>query len=253
MLDQFFSNPAALARLHAGPLGPHMDRFASLLWQRGYAQATLQKQLRGVADFSRWLQEQGLRVDDLDEQSLCGFEQQAPGSREAVRKLRAVFPVMLKYLHEIGVIAASEPSPPESALDCALDEFSQYLTQQRSLAASTISKYRRVIRTFLSERFGSGPIVASELTAMDVRQFVLRRTQAGGNARDAASALRSFLRAGRPWCHPRRPHVGRRRPPLGSRTVAPRQSPAPPIPLRPPNPPSPPLSPANHLSSPTPS
>jgi len=36
MTNQFFSNPAALARLLAGPLGPHMDPFASLLSKRGF-------------------------------------------------------------------------------------------------------------------------------------------------------------------------------------------------------------------------
>ncbi len=76
MTDQFFSTPAALARLHAGPLGPHMDLFASLLSKRGYARSTIQRQLRVVAGLSHWLEEQGLRVDDLDEQSLSGFEEQ---------------------------------------------------------------------------------------------------------------------------------------------------------------------------------
>ncbi len=193
MTEQFFRTPAALARLDAGPLGPHMTILASLLSKRGYAKATLRKQLRAVADLSHWLEEQGLRVDDVDEESIFGFEEHAPRS-ETVRKLRAVFPVLLEHLREIGAVAPFEASPPGSALDCTLDDFSQYLAQQRSLAQTTITKYCRVIRGFLDERFGSGPILAGELSATDVRQFVLRRTQTGGNVREVASALRSFLR-----------------------------------------------------------
>ncbi len=133
MTNQFFSTPAALARLHAGPLGPHMDLFASLLSKRGYAQRTIRRQLQAVAGLSRWLEEQGLRVDDLDEESLSGFEEQAPKSGDAFRRLRAVYPILLEDLREIGVVEKSEPSPPDSALDCALHDFSQYLAHQRRL------------------------------------------------------------------------------------------------------------------------
>jgi site-specific recombinase XerD len=196
MTDQFFSTPATLARLHAGPLGPHMDLFASQLSETGYAKRTIRRQLRAVADLSHWLAEQDLRVDDLDEESHSGFEKQAPRSREVVRRLRAVYPILLEHLREIGVVAQSEPSPCGSTLDCTLHDFSQYLAKQRSLAQTTITRYRRVIREFLGERFGSGPIRAGELSAANVRQFVLRRGEASGSgsARQVASALRSFLR-----------------------------------------------------------
>lgn len=195
MTDEFFSTQAALARLHAGPLGPHMDLFANVLSKRGYAKRTIQRQLVGVADLSHWLEEQGLRVVDLNEESLSGFEEQAPRSREVIRTLRGVFPVLLEHLRKIGAVARFEPSQPDNALDWALHDFSQYLAEQRSLAQTTIVNYRRVIRDFLGERFDSGPIVLAQLSAADVRQFVLRRAQAGGgHAREAAAALRSFLR-----------------------------------------------------------
>lgn len=196
MTDQFFSNPAALARLHAGPLGPHIDLFANLLSKRGYAKTTICRHLEVVANLSHWLEEQAFRVGDLDEERLSRFEKQAPRSRDFVRRIQAAVPILLEHLREIGVVAESEPLPPGSALDCALHDFSQYLARQRSLAQTTITRYRRVIRDFLGERFGSGPIVPAELSAADVRQFVLRRAQAGGGAtaRQVASALRSFLR-----------------------------------------------------------
>ncbi len=197
MTDQFFSTPAALARLHAGPLGPHVDIFRAVLSKRGYAKITIRRYLGYVADLSHWLDEQALRVDDLDEEKISIFEEQSPRSREVARNARGVLPVLLEHLREIGAVAESEPSPPDNALDRALDDFSQYLAQQRSLAQTTITIYRRVIRDFLGERFGSGPILPGELSAADVRQFVLRRAQSCGGAtvRQVASALRNFLRA----------------------------------------------------------
>ncbi len=197
MTEEFFSTPAALARLHAGPLGPHIDLFASLVRRRGYAKRTIQRQLGVVGELSHWLEEQALGVDDLDEELISRFEEQASGKPEILRRARAVLPILLEHLREIGVVAQSAPAPPGSALDCALHDFAQYLARQRSLAQTTITRYRRVIGDFLGERFGSGPIVPAELSAADVRQFVLRRAQAGGraSARKATSALRSFLRA----------------------------------------------------------
>ncbi len=197
MTDQFFSTPAALARLHAGPLGPHVDLFASLLSKRGYAKITICRHLRVVAGLSHWLEKQGLRIDDLDEERLARFKEQASRRREFVRRAQAALPILLEHLRAIGVVAASQPSPPSSALDCALHDFSQYLARQRNLAQTTITRYRRVIHDFLGECFGSGPILPAELSAADVRQFVLRRAQTGGraSASKVTHALRSFLRS----------------------------------------------------------
>ena len=35
MTDQFYSAPSTLARLHAGPLGPYIDGFTTLLYGLG--------------------------------------------------------------------------------------------------------------------------------------------------------------------------------------------------------------------------
>ena len=56
MTDHFYTTPLAQARLHAGPLGPYIDEFTTLLSGLGYAHSTIQKQLRLVADLSGWLE-----------------------------------------------------------------------------------------------------------------------------------------------------------------------------------------------------
>ena len=94
MTDQFFSNPAALAYLHAGPLGPHIDLFANLLSKRGYAKTTICRHLGAVAALSHWLEERAFRVGDLDEERLARFEEQAPKNHAFVRKAQAALPRM---------------------------------------------------------------------------------------------------------------------------------------------------------------
>jgi hypothetical protein len=70
MIDHFFLHPKALKRLHFGPLGSHIDSFAEILMVQGYKSSTAKQKIRIVADLSRWLDQQGLSVKDLDETTL---------------------------------------------------------------------------------------------------------------------------------------------------------------------------------------
>ena len=73
MIDQFFSDPPSVKRLHLGPLGSHIDAFAQHLSERGYAAWTAQEKIRMVAGLSRWLQRRKLGVEDLDEHVVSQF------------------------------------------------------------------------------------------------------------------------------------------------------------------------------------
>src|SRR6266446_2980224 len=64
-MEQFFKHPQTLSRLREGPLGPYLDAFTQQLCEQGYARYSARLQLRLVADFSRWLTQQGLTVHEL--------------------------------------------------------------------------------------------------------------------------------------------------------------------------------------------
>ena len=64
-MEQFFKNPETLLRLHEGPLGPYIESFAKLLTDQGYAQRSTHSYLRLVADFSRWLEQQRVIVEEI--------------------------------------------------------------------------------------------------------------------------------------------------------------------------------------------
>ena len=70
MTHHFFPSPEVLERLYVGPLSDHIDRFARLLLDQGYATKTAQEKIRIVADLSRWLERKQLKVNDLDEQRI---------------------------------------------------------------------------------------------------------------------------------------------------------------------------------------
>ena len=52
----YFSAPKTLRRIHAGPLGPYVDEFASWLQEQHYSRSSGQTSVRAVANWSRWLQ-----------------------------------------------------------------------------------------------------------------------------------------------------------------------------------------------------
>lgn len=194
--DQFYSAPWTLARLHAGPLGPHIDGFADLLSRQGYAQASIQPQLRLVGDLSHWLQDQGLGVEDLTHEKVLEALEDFPRSQDFITRYRAVFGRLLEYLQKLGRVPVPKPEVDDSAIGRHLQEFEQYLKKERGLSQSIIDDYLPSIRRFLTERFGTGFLLLSELRPVDVTQFVLRHARDASHsvARLMVSALRGYLR-----------------------------------------------------------
>ena len=64
-MEQFFEKPQTLLRFHEGPLGPHIESFVKLLTDQGYAQRSVRSYLRLVADFTRWLEQQRVIVEEI--------------------------------------------------------------------------------------------------------------------------------------------------------------------------------------------
>ncbi len=62
-----------LHRLQIGPLGPHVESFAALLTRQGYCRDNGWQKIRLVADLSRWLQQKGIGLRQLDERQVSAF------------------------------------------------------------------------------------------------------------------------------------------------------------------------------------
>ena len=99
MLDRFYSDPRVLQRLRGGPLGPYLDSVATVLFEQGFArQTTGQRQLHLLGDLSQWLEQLGLRVEDLEERTIVDFLNQPAQQRVWVRHTRAVLGLLLRHL-----------------------------------------------------------------------------------------------------------------------------------------------------------
>ncbi len=196
MIDQFFSNPKVLKRLHLGPLGTHMDSFAQTLMMQGYKRNTAKQKIRIVADLSRWLDQQRLSVKDLDEITLNQYLMYK-GRRGSIFKIEPpTLRALLEHLRETGVVADSVRVDDDSNRSRIESGFAEYLAQERGLKQVTIDNYLSIAGRFLSDQFGTGPIVLNGLHPNDIVRFILQNTEtvSAKRAQLIVISLRSFFR-----------------------------------------------------------
>ncbi|MHC4545604.1 MAG: site-specific integrase [Planctomycetota bacterium] len=196
MIDQFFSNPKVLKRLHLGPLGTHMDSFAQTLMMQGYKRNTAKQKIRIVADLSRWLDQQRLSVKDLDEITLNEYLMYK-GRRGSIFKIEPpTLRALLEHLRETGVVADSVRVDDDSNRSRIESGFAEYLAQERGLKQVTIDNYLSIAGRFLSDQFGTGPIVLNGLHPNDIVRFILQNTEtvSAKRAQLIVISLRSFFR-----------------------------------------------------------
>lgn len=196
MINHFFSNPKVLKLLHFGPLGPHIDSFAQILMEQGYKRSTAKQKIGIVSDLSRWLDRQRLSVEDLDEIKLNKFLLYR-GRRGSIFKIEPpTLRELLEHLREIGVVPAPVRIDDDSKRGRIESSFAKYLRKERGLKQTTIDTYLPVARRFLSDQFGSGPIVLNDLQSKDIVRFILRHTETVSTKRAQliVITLRSFFR-----------------------------------------------------------
>ena len=196
MIDHFFSNPEVLNRLHFGPLGAHIDSFAQILEVQGYKRSTAKYKITIIADFSRWLDQQGVSVTDLDEITLNKFLLYR-GRRGSIFKIEPpTLQKFLKSLRETGVVPDAARVDDDSKFKRIEYGFAKYLAQERGLEQITIDSYLPIARKFLSDQFGTEPIVLNDLHPNDIVRFILRNTEtvSTNRAKLIVCSLRSFFR-----------------------------------------------------------
>lgn len=196
MVERFFRDGAAPERLRASPIGPHLDSFTTVVMQRGYARSTIRLQLWLLADLGRWLKRQVLSIGDLRASVTDAFLKRRRRARRLRRGDAATLHLFLDHLQAEGVIPAPRPVVDRSTLGQLKDRYEEYLLKERGLSPWTAYRNWFVVRRFLTERFGAGPIRLRRLRPADVTHFLLRHPSrpVSPSAHLHVSALRSFFR-----------------------------------------------------------
>lgn len=194
--NELFVSPKTLRRLHEGPLGDHIDAFASRLLEQGFSQAKACDKIRIVADLSGWLQRKSLDANDVDPQILHRYLEHCKGYMHPDRGAPSTVQELLVMLCEKGI--ASQECSPEAThrYECVENDFKRYLSQERGLSAATLANYLPFVHQLLVERFGNGPTEFAKLRATHITGFVRRhaRDHSPGRSGPMVAALRAFLR-----------------------------------------------------------
>ena len=103
-MEQFFKNPETLLRLHEGPLGPYIESFAKLLTDQGYAQCSARSCLRLVANFSRWLEQQRVTVEEITSEHIKQCVKEYTQQYCSIRGHAFTLQRFLDFLCQQGVI-----------------------------------------------------------------------------------------------------------------------------------------------------
>lgn len=195
MVHHFFHNSRTIRRLHEGPLGEHIDALATQFQEQGYARESAQRQLRVVAELSRWLQRQGRAATDLTPSGVQAYLRYRRREGLAFRGAAAACQKCVRLLRDRGLLAPERPRPL-SARERVEQAFARYLAQERGLASGTLVNYVPIARQFLRKRFRGGRLRLAALRAEDVTGFVQRHAHdhSPAHTKVMLSALRAFLR-----------------------------------------------------------
>ena len=174
----------------------HLDAYATAIAQQGYARHSIRTQVVAIADFSRWLQQRHIGLQDLDGKVVDRFVRHHQRQTGIRRGDAGILHRFLAMLGQTGVVEQRQELPVQNPRQNITNEFRRYLLQERGLSRATLQNYVPFIDQFLSERFRNQTLSLSALRAADVTGFVQRHVHqfSPGRAKLLVTALRCFCR-----------------------------------------------------------
>src|SRR5260370_31989877 len=138
MVQTFFERSCTIDPLRRGPLAGHIDLFAARLATDGYSRVHGRLQLRLVGHFNRWLDQNSLTAEQLDEDAIARYRRYLK-RRERVRSedVCTLFR-LLDLLREQGVTPRRTIEAVPTAREILLEKYRHYLSEERGLSAASL-------------------------------------------------------------------------------------------------------------------
>jgi len=185
-----------LAREPEGPLVRYLDPFAESLDAEGFKRLLIGRQIRIAADFSLWLQSQAIPVEAVSDDQVRQFLGSLTHRLVVRQGGAAALWRLVDFLRRRGICSAPRDPGKATAIQRIVAEYANHLRDDQGLTTGTLTNYCSFAESFLSERFGAGPVALDILRGLDVIEFVRRKAAffSPARAKTATTALRSFLR-----------------------------------------------------------
>jgi len=196
MLTSYYEHPFYLRQLYESPLGQHLDGFAAILHEQGYANITARHYINVVRDLGWWIKQKKLTLDRLSKSHLVAYQKSDIRQFWTKSGDAASLSLFWDYLEAHGLVSATTQKVKPSPIDILIAEFCAHLATERGLAPSTQEIYCEFASRFLRERFATSRLTLTKIDAEDVAKFMLQhiRKLSSCRAKLLATSLRSFFR-----------------------------------------------------------
>ena len=194
MLEKFFKGPQTPQRLRQTYFGPFFDAFAATLVNDSYAVHSGWLQINTIEYFGKWLRQNNIAIRQVTRACAEKFLLYRKRKHLLRRSDSASLKRMISLLSSMGVI--EEKSSHVTPIALLINEFAEYLSNQKGLAESTISYYKEFAIRFLNNLKSNSDLSVSSIRAEDVIDFVRNQAVAIQSRRVKlmTTGLRSFLR-----------------------------------------------------------
>lgn len=194
MRNQVIANRDTIQEI--GVIDSYVDSFAADLAACGYASTTVRSQLKLLGHFNEWLIRRRWDIHQLNDALVDTFVESRKRRGCLHRGDASTVHRFLTHLRARGELPSPIPLVDESPLGQLQRDYEQYLITERGLASVTVSDYVDVLRRFLTDRFGNGPLELGTLDVSTITTFVIchARTMSPRYAQGMVTALRSICR-----------------------------------------------------------
>lgn len=176
-----------------GPLAGMAERFAEVLWDRGYSTRTVDCHMRMLRDLSAWLDDREIALSAVDNQVVETYVSQRRSRTRTLRSSRGMA-TLLGVLRDEGLVPSPSPKVvAEGSPTWILTEFEEYLRQVRGLSDATVASYCSQVRPLV---WSVAEGTWASLTTERVRAFIDERAaaQPPRSVQVRINALRALLR-----------------------------------------------------------
>jgi len=182
-------------------LAPYLEPYAGYLAECGYSQVAFWRKTFLVNEFSRWLEREGVPVDETTSGREEAFLRDRARYRLPKGGDRIALSGVTGWLRRRGIVESPAAVLDDiSDLDRIVLECKSWLREDRGLAPATIENYAGYVGRFLTKVSGGSELHLASVRPVQIADYIrgfAPKDRTFASAKHIVTALRSFFRFAR--------------------------------------------------------